>query len=327
MAENNKNNPNNKKRTGLGAMFIILLFITIIGIIVGVTINGRSRVDKSFSDVDLVLVKDSSTAKPSVNETNSSGAMYELFYKNAENSKPTLTIAHSVYTDDIYYISGNYTEGTKTRSYSGTLSKGKVEDLKYLIDAYNVNYGNIGEDSFKYVTGKNFAEGEQKVNDYSWIWSLLTLVVLVVCIVFFIRSIGRSGQGGVMNFNQSRAKQSTGSKVRFTDVAGCDEVKNELKEVVEYFHNSDKYKKMGAKLPKGVLLIGPPGTGKTLLAKAVAGEASVPFYSISGSDFVEMYVGVGAGRVRDMFNTAKKNAPCLIFIDESMLSDVKEVLD
>lgn len=100
-----------------------------------------------------------------------------------------------------------------------------------------------------------------------------------------------------------------------------------MKEVVEYFHNSDKYKKMGAKLPKGVLLIGPPGTGKTLLAKAVAGEASVPFYSISGSDFVEMYVGVGAGRVRDMFNTAKKNAPCLIFIDESMLSDVKEVLD
>lgn len=318
MAENNQNNPNNKKRTGLGAMFIILLFIAIIGIIVGVTINGRSRVDKSFSDVDLVLVKGSSTAKPkpSVDETNSSGAMYELFYKNAENSKPTLTIAHSVYTDDIYYISGNYTEGTKTRSYSGTLSKGKAEDLKYLIDAYNVNYGSLSENSFKYVTGKNFAEGEQKVNDYSWIWSLLTLVVLVVCIVFFIRSIGRSGQGGVMNFNQSRAKQSTGSKVRFTDVAGCDEVKNELKEVVEYFHNSDKYKKMGAKLPKGVLLIGPPGTGKTLLAKAVAGEASVPFYSISGSDFVEMYVGVGAGRVRDMFNTAKKNAPCLIFIDE-----------
>lgn len=308
MAENNQNKPNNKKRTGLGAMFIILLFIAIIGIIVGVTINGRSRVDKSFSDVDLVLVKGSSTAKPkpSVDETNSSGAMYELFYKNAENSKPTLTIAHSVYTNDIYYISGNYTEGTKTRSYSGTLSKGKAEDLKYLIDAYNVNYGSLSENSFKYVTGKNFAEGEQKVNDYSWIWSLLTLVVLVVCIVFFIRSIGRSGQGGVMNFNQSRAKQSTGSKVRFTDVAGCDEVKNELKEVVEYFHNSDKYKKMGAKLPKGVLLIGPPGTGKTLLAKAVAGEASVPFYSISGSDFVEMYVGVGAGRVRDMFNTAKR---------------------
>ena len=164
MAENNQNNPNNKKRTGLGAMFIILLFIAIIGIIVGVTINGRSRVDKSFSDVDLVLVK-SNTTKPSVDETNSSGQMYELFYKNAENSKPTLTIAHSVYTNDIYYISGNYTEGTKTRSYSGTLSKGKVEDLKYLIDAYNVNYGSLNENSFKYVTGKNFAEGEQKVNE------------------------------------------------------------------------------------------------------------------------------------------------------------------
>ena len=130
MAENNQNNPNNKKRTGLGAMFIILLFIAIIGIIVGVTINGRSRVDKSFSDVDLVLVKSNTTNKPSVDETNSSGEMYELFYKNAENSKPTFNIAHSVYTNDIYYISGNYTEGTKTRSYSGTLSKGRCLQCK-----------------------------------------------------------------------------------------------------------------------------------------------------------------------------------------------------
>ena len=119
-----------------------------------------------------------------------------------------------------------------------------------------------------------------------------------------------------MDFNTSRARKEVNSKVKFSDVAGCDEVKAELVEVVDYFRNADKYTKLGAKLPKGVLLVGPPGTGKTLLAKAVAGEANVAFYSISGSDFVEMYVGVGAGRVRDMFKTAKQNAPCLIFIDE-----------
>ena len=111
-------------------------------------------------------------------------------------------------------------------------------------------------------------------------------------------------------------KKATKSDVRFSDVAGIDEVKNELVEVVDYFTNAKKYKALGAILPKGVLLVGPPGTGKTLLAKAVAGEANVPFYSISGSDFVEMYVGVGASRVRDMFKTAKANAPCLVFIDE-----------
>ena len=106
-------------------------------------------------------------------------------------------------------------------------------------------------------------------------------------------------------------------KILFTDVAGADEEKEELQEVVEFLKNPNKYSDLGARIPKGVLLIGPPGTGKTLLAKAVAGESGVPFYSISGSDFVEMYVGVGASRVRDLFETAKKTAPCIIFIDAS----------
>ena len=119
-----------------------------------------------------------------------------------------------------------------------------------------------------------------------------------------------------LEFNRSRAKREDSGKIRFTDVAGAEEEKAELVELVEYLRNPGKFTKLGAKLPRGVLLVGPPGTGKTLLAKAVAGEAGVPFYSISGSDFVEMFVGVGAGRVRDMFKQAKRTAPCLIFIDE-----------
>ena len=119
-----------------------------------------------------------------------------------------------------------------------------------------------------------------------------------------------------LEFNRSRAKREDNGKIRFTDVAGAEEEKAELVELVEYLKNPGKFTKLGAKLPRGVLLVGPPGTGKTLLAKAVAGEAGVPFYSISGSDFVEMFVGVGAGRVRDMFRQAKRTAPCLIFIDE-----------
>src|SRR5258706_7729941 len=128
---------------------------------------------------------------------------------------------------------------------------------------------------------------------------------------------GRAGQS-ILSFGKSRARlvaeKETG--VTFSDVAGCDEAKYELQEVVDFLKNPDRYKSLGAKIPKGVLLVGPPGTGKTLLAKAVAGEAQVPFFSISGSDFVEMFVGVGASRVRDLFRQAREKAPCIIFIDE-----------
>ena len=121
-----------------------------------------------------------------------------------------------------------------------------------------------------------------------------------------------------MSFGKSKAKMLLDSKVKttFNDVAGIDEEKKELEEIVDFLKNGEKYMKLGAKIPKGVLLVGPPGTGKTLMAKAVAGEASVPFFSISGSDFVEMFVGVGASRVRDLFEQAKKHQPCIIFIDE-----------
>ncbi len=152
----------------------------------------------------------------------------------------------------------------------------------------------------------------------SWLPTIISTVVMIAIAIFFFRLLMSSAGGNqkALDFNKSRARKVDDSKVKFDDVAGCDSEKAELVEVVDYLKQPKKYTKYGAKLPKGILLVGPPGTGKTLLAKAVAGEAGVPFYSISGSDFVEMFVGVGAGRVRDLFKTAKQNAPCVIFIDE-----------
>lgn len=148
--------------------------------------------------------------------------------------------------------------------------------------------------------------------------NIIYIAVLVVGLVAFflvLRSMS-GGSGKVMNFGKTKARVSTNIKVRFSDVAGAEEEKEELKEVVEFLKSPKKFSDLGAKIPKGVLLVGPPGTGKTLFAKAVAGEAGVPFFSVSGSDFVEMYVGVGASRVRDLFDMAKRNQPCIIFIDE-----------
>ena len=152
-------------------------------------------------------------------------------------------------------------------------------------------------------------------------------IILVAGMAFFLismmsRQMSGGGGGGtnakMMNFGKSRAKMTVNeeNKVTFKDVAGLEEEKEDLEEVVDFLKNPQKYTKVGARIPKGVILVGPPGTGKTLLAKAVAGEAGVPFFSISGSDFVEMFVGVGASRVRDLFEEGKKNAPCIIFIDE-----------
>ena len=155
-----------------------------------------------------------------------------------------------------------------------------------------------------------------------WLTFLPTIGLLVIFVIFWVMFMQQAGGGGggrgVMNFGKSRAKVNMDGKTKksFEDVAGADEEKEELEEIVDFLKGPEKYRQLGARIPKGVLLVGPPGTGKTLLAKAVAGEAGVPFFSISGSDFVEMFVGVGASRVRDLFENAKKNAPCIIFIDE-----------
>ncbi|MDE6048033.1 MAG: ATP-dependent zinc metalloprotease FtsH, partial [Anaeroplasmataceae bacterium] len=155
-----------------------------------------------------------------------------------------------------------------------------------------------------------------KVESNVFLSLIISLIPYVILIGFFIFLFRSQGNGKAFDFGKSTARLTRGKSVTFDDVAGCDEEKEELVEIIDFLKNPRKYSEIGARIPKGVLLVGPPGTGKTLLAKAVAGEANVPFFSISGSDFVEMFVGVGASRVRDMFKTAKEHAPCIIFIDE-----------
>ena len=144
------------------------------------------------------------------------------------------------------------------------------------------------------------------------------MLLLIAVWIYFMRQMQGGGKGGAFSFGKSKARMldENSNSVTFADVAGCDEAKEEVKEVVDFLKDPNKFQKLGGRIPRGLLLVGPPGTGKTLLAKSIAGEAKVPFFSISGSDFVEMFVGVGAARVRDMFENAKKNAPCIIFIDE-----------
>lgn len=209
------------------------------------------------------------------------------------------------------------------------------------IDGYTI-YGSYSDkktnsgsyDHWAYISNMHTVDGfdtlehwleEYKVQyDYSnpnagsgWGNVIYIGILVVAGVLLIITMRAASGGGGkVMNFGKTKARVSTNLKVRFSDVAGAEEEKEELKEVVEFLRSPKKFSDLGAKIPKGVLLVGPPGTGKTLFAKAVAGEAGVPFFSVSGSDFVEMYVGVGASRVRDLFDLAKRNQPCIIFIDE-----------
>ncbi len=204
---------------------------------------------------------------------------------------------------------------------------------------FDVELYNIGDDKPKATLefGTNYSRDTKKIElieaalldagiTYSYtdpnagsIWSSLLPIggSLLIAVVFFILIMqSQGGTKGAMNFAKTNARLNQNIKVRFTDVAGAEEEKEELKEVVDFLKNPKKFSELGARIPKGVLLVGPPGTGKTLFAKAVAGEAGVPFFSISGSDFVEMFVGVGASRVRDLFDNAKKSMPCIIFIDE-----------
>ncbi|KGM89702.1 membrane protease FtsH catalytic subunit [Roseovarius mucosus DSM 17069] len=162
------------------------------------------------------------------------------------------------------------------------------------------------------------AESQQQSGFQTFIVSLLPFLLLIGVWIYFMNRMQGGGKGGAMGFGKSKAKMLTEKhgRVTFDDVAGIDEAKEELEEIVEFLRNPQKFSRLGGKIPKGALLVGPPGTGKTLLARAIAGEAGVPFFTISGSDFVEMFVGVGASRVRDMFEQAKKNAPCIVFIDE-----------
>ncbi len=212
----------------------------------------------------------------------------------------------------------------KTNS-SGVTVKGKEFSVKlrslelFERDIKPIVYAlNHDDDPNNDITSYNYEPPKETSLWLSFLPYILMIVFFVV-LWFFAMNSAMGGKGGKINsFGKSRARVNLGgkNKVMFTDVAGADEEKEELKEVVDFLKNPKKFTELGAKIPRGVLLVGPPGTGKTLLAKAVAGEANVPFFSISGSDFVEMYVGVGASRVRDLFDTAKKTAPAIVFIDE-----------
>lgn len=207
-----------------------------------------------------------------------------------------------------------------------TLNDDKSSKIGYIVPNVGLFYDNVGT----YITDYNKANPDAKMvqdvirpAETSWFMSLiptlLLLVAMVVLWVFMWRKMNAGGgAGGQMNFGKAKVKSMSDEKRKttFADVAGADEEKEELREIVEFLKRPQKFNELGARIPKGVLLVGPPGTGKTLLARAVAGEAGVPFFSISGSDFVEMFVGVGASRVRDLFDKAKKNHPCIIFIDE-----------
>ena len=223
-----------------------------------------------------------------------------------------------------YKITGTYRHAKKSSGSSGIAgiaSSGADESTGFTT---NVLTNDSTVKQIQEYAQKNKIKNSAKEEESSsiWIQLLISVVPILFFIFFFYMMMGQAGQGGgggrVMNFGKSKAKPigKKNNKVRFSDVAGAEEEKQELVEVVEFLRDPRKFLALGARIPSGVLLEGPPGTGKTLLAKAVAGEAGVPFFSISGSDFVEMFVGVGASRVRDLFENAKKNAPSIIFIDE-----------
>ncbi|MDN4593491.1 ATP-dependent zinc metalloprotease FtsH [Polycladomyces subterraneus] len=206
-------------------------------------------------------------------------------------------------------------EGNTTYHIEGKL-KGKPGKT-FVVEAPMLNGSTVVQDLVKYKVRHSY---EKAKSDSVWLTFFTSIIpfVIILLLFFFLLNQAQGGGSRVMNFGKSRAKlyNEEKKKVTFNDVAGADEEKAELVEIVEFLKDPRKFAAVGARIPKGVLLVGPPGTGKTLLARAVAGEAGVPFFSISGSDFVEMFVGVGASRVRDLFEQAKKNHPCIIFIDE-----------
>ncbi len=202
---------------------------------------------------------------------------------------------------------------------SATLKDGTVMEVD--IPSYTALTEAVGEEMNKQIENKTLTVSTPKPAEIPWWLSMLPslgMIIIILVFWFVMMNNAQGGNGRVMSFGKTKAKMSIdeNSKKTFDDVAGADEEKEELAEIVEFLRNPERFRKLGARIPKGVLLVGPPGTGKTLLAKAVAGEAHVPFFSISGSDFVEMFVGVGASRVRDLFEQAKKNSPCIVFIDE-----------
>ena len=256
----------------------------------------------------LIVLAALSVAIPFFNQSESSEIRYDKFIKivQDEKVKEVEIVPQSLVID----VNGTYTQTVKgkeeTTKFSVVIPRTETE-LDSLVSLLDENGTQI--------TVVNEAQRNQFINI---ILGILPYVLLIAGMFFLFRMMSNTAGGNnkAFEFGNSRAKLEKNSKTHFSDVAGMDEEKEEVKELVDFLKTPKKFADMGAKIPRGVLLVGPPGTGKTLLARAVAGEANVPFYSISGSEFVEMFVGVGAGRVRDMFKKAKQTAPCIIFIDE-----------
>lgn len=265
--------------------------------------------------------------------------------KNMRNTAILLVVFLAVYMFGNYFAEKSLMSGGRSSSYSyerfeSDIAKNKVRSVEVVQNAQVPTGSAIvklsdGEKKVVHVTDVNkvieLAQqykvtchvDDVKSSDAGWLSMILPWIVIGVILMFMFAMMSRASGGGgggnkMMNFGKSRAKmQDPGTQnIRFDQVAGLQEEKEELKEIVDFLKSPQKYIEVGARIPKGVILVGPPGTGKTLLAKAVSGEAGVPFFSISGSDFVEMFVGVGASRVRDLFDQAKKSAPCIVFIDE-----------
>jgi cell division protease FtsH len=241
--------------------------------------------------------------------------MFVLIIQNAEPVKEKLS-----YTQLVTEIeSGRITEVTVSNSGDNSIVTGKIANTKRFESIVpTTEFNQLVQDYIEH--DRLDVKYEIKTAASAWLSILPSIVLIVIFVVFFFVLTQQSQGGGnrVMSFGKSRAKLHTEDKkkITFQDVAGADEEKEELGEIVDFLKQPRKFIELGARIPKGILLVGPPGTGKTYLARAVAGEAGVPFFSISGSDFVEMFVGVGASRVRDLFEQAKKNSPCIIFIDE-----------
>lgn len=294
----------------------IIIYITVaVMVVLGVAFLMTKNSSESYTTSQLVnLFKEDKVQSYTVNY--GTGAI-EITLKEGVKLKPAKDIATSDSiiqdtTDD--NITATDPDGKNTKSSAkNVVVRGTLADIERFIDDVSV-YTASADEAVSY----DYIKGSDNTLLYEFLPILVTGILFVVVWIFIMKKMGGGLGGKEMNFGKAKIKNTNDEKRKttFEDVAGADEEKEELEEIVEFLKAPDKYNKLGARIPKGVLLVGPPGTGKTLLARAVAGEAGVPFFSISGSDFVEMFVGVGASRVRDLFEQAKKNSPCIIFIDE-----------
>ena len=294
----------------------IIIYITVaVMVVLGVAFLMTKNSSESYTTSQLVnLFKEDKVQSYTVNY--GTGAI-EITLKEGVKLKPAKDIATSDSiiqdtTDD--NITATDPDGKNAKSSAkNVVVRGTLADIERFIDDVSV-YTASADEAVSY----DYIKGSDNTLLYEFLPILVTGILFVVVWIFIMKKMGGGLGGKEMNFGKAKIKNTNDEKRKttFEDVAGADEEKEELEEIVEFLKAPDKYNKLGARIPKGVLLVGPPGTGKTLLARAVAGEAGVPFFSISGSDFVEMFVGVGASRVRDLFEQAKKNSPCIIFIDE-----------